>query len=310
MTLAEAIERFMLYCRFERNLSAGTLRAYSTDLRQFEAHVSAEPRPLLVTEIQRESIRLYVQGLYGRFNEKSIVRKVSTLKSLFRFLENEGVLELSPFRRLDLRIKQKRTLPRGLRIQDVSALLSHLYRLQQAGGGEHWTARLRVARDIAIVESLFATGARVSELCNLQVHDVDLQNGLVRLLGKGNRERIVQISHPAVMRALVAYDAERAGGNEGPFFQSAHGKRLSEQAVRAMLLKYAKQCGLGRRITPHMFRHSVATLLLEEGVDIRYIQHLLGHQSIATTQLYTEVSGYTQRRILSASHPRLRITAI
>jgi integrase/recombinase XerD len=159
-----------------------------------------------------------------------------------------------------------------------------------------------------VLELLFATGARVAEVCNLVIADVDLRRGQARILGKGGRERILPFWDEELSRILGEYVAlSRDPGEEaGHFFRNRRGRRLSEQSVRMVLRKHAEGAGL-HLITPHMLRHSLATLLLEEGLDIRYIQHLLGHSSIATTQIYTEVRSGEQRRALAQKHPRRRL---
>lgn len=164
-------------------------------------------------------------------------------------------------------------------------------------------------RDIAILEMLFATGARVSEMCSLTPDDIDLEYHSVRIFGKGSRERIVQIENTDVLEILREYSSTFSSDItfSGYFFVNRLHRRLSEQSVREIINKYALLCREDIHITPHMFRHSFATLLLEEDVDIRYIQRLLGHSSITTTQIYTHVAMSKQREILSAKHPRNKI---
>jgi integrase/recombinase XerD len=167
--------------------------------------------------------------------------------------------------------------------------------------------RAALVRDLAVLEALFATGARVAEVCGLTTDDVDLARGRIRILGKGSRERLVQLCHPEAIAALKEY-REHAQSTDSPwFFANRFGRRLSEQSVRAILRRHTTAAGLALHVTPHMFRHSVATLLHEDGADIRYIQHLLGHRSIATTQIYTEVGEASQRRMLVQHHPRRHV---
>ncbi len=170
-------------------------------------------------------------------------------------------------------------------------------------------SRKNAIRNIAVLELLFATGARVSEICTLTPDAVDLTNHTVKIFGKGSRERIIQIENPDVLKALNRYyDTFSADISEsGFFFVNKLHQRLTEQSVRVMINKQAAAIGYEKHITPHMFRHSFATLLLEEDVDIRYIQKILGHSSIATTQIYTHVSMAKQKQILSVKHPRNKI---
>lgn len=159
------------------------------------------------------------------------------------------------------------------------------------------------------MELLFATGVRVHELCNLRINDVDLKNKHIKVYGKGAKERYIQITNRDVVSALRRYQKEYAGkiNETGFFFINNRGRKLSEQSVRFMVDKYAKSVNAELHITPHMFRHTVATLLLEEDVDIRYIQEFLGHSSITTTQIYTHVSLNAQKKILSKKHPRNKL---
>lgn len=164
-------------------------------------------------------------------------------------------------------------------------------------------------RDIAVLELLFATGMRVSELCSLSNSSIDLQDGVIKIYGKGSKERIIQVGNPDVLAAVNSYYC--AFSNQihkaGWFFVNRLGNRLSDQSVRNMINIYVELAEIDQHITPHMFRHSFATLLLEEDVDIRYIQQLLGHSSITTTQIYTHVTSKKQRDILTSKHPRNRI---
>lgn len=307
MTVAEAIDSFLFHCRYEKNLSPKTLKAYGTDLRQFGAFLGercAEP----VGGVDRTVLRAYIQGLYAKLAEKSIKRKVATLKALFRYLEREDTIAASPFRKMDVRIREPRRLPRTLALSQMEAILGALYRERDQQAAQHGAAYATSVRDVALVEMLFATGARVSEVCGLRLGAVDLDEGTVRILGKGRRERILHLTDEEVLDALQRYLQIAPGAREPDafFFQNRFGRRLSEQAVRAILRRHAAKAGGEVRLTPHVIRHSVATLLLEEGVDIRYIQTLLGHSSITTTQIYTQVQDAAQRRVIAGRHPRRR----
>lgn len=307
MTVAEAIDSFLSHCRYEKNLSPKTLKAYGTDLKQFSAFLG-ERASGPVGEVDKQVLRAYIQGLYAGLAEKSIKRKVATLKALFHFLEREDAVALNPFRKMEVRIREPRRLPRTLALSQMEAILGALYRERDGCAAEPDAAYHARVRDVALVEMLFATGARVSEVCGLRLGAVDLDEGTVRILGKGRRERIVHLADEEVLDALRRY-LEVMPGERDPeafFFRNRFGRRLSEQAVRAILRKHAAKAGGDARVTPHVIRHSVATLLLEEGVDIRYIQTLLGHSSITTTQIYTQVQDAAQRRVIAGRHPRRR----
>lgn len=307
MTLPEAAAAFLFHCRYEKNLSPKTLRAYETDLRQFAAALPAEASGD-VAALERGVLRGYIQGMYAAYKEKSIKRKVATLKAFFRFLEREDTIVASPFRKMDIRIREARRLPRTLTLAEMQSVLAHLYGRLANGEGLPEPARRARVRDVAVVELLFATGARISEVCGLPASAVDVDAGTVRLMGKGSRERTVPIPDEQVLAILREYvRVEHGVAAEGFFFRGGRGGRLAEQGVRALLRRCQTQLGLGVRLTPHVIRHSVATLLLEEGVDLRSIQTLLGHTSIATTQIYTHVNDRHQRETLTLRHPRRRM---
>lgn len=307
MTLAEAIASFLFHCQYEKNLSPRTLAAYDTDLRQF---VAATPAPAAddVSLLGKSELRPYIQRLFEPYSEKTVKRKVATLKAFFGYLERDGTIDFTPFRKMEVKIREAKRLPRTLPLQEVERLLQHLYAVRNAGP-QSGIGAFVLLRDTAVVETIFATGARVSEVCHLRLEDVDLTDGWVRILGKGAKERVVQICDQEVVAAMEAYCAARkvVEPRESYFFLNRHGRRLSEQSVRALLRSHASRAGVDGPVRPHLLRHSVATLLLEEGVDIRHIQHLLGHSSIATTQIYTHVSARNQREVLSSKHPRRRL---
>jgi integrase/recombinase XerD len=304
MVLTEGIEQFLFHCRYEKNLSPKTLKAYSIDLRQASEFLAGQLPSTDLQALDKVALRLYIKTLFTGLAEKSVKRKVASLKALFHFLEREDLIAVNPFRKMDVRIKETRRLPRSLSLPDLKRLFHHLYEAKQSTPAATLPYRTLI-RDIAVLETLFATGARVAEVCHLKHEDVDLAQGRIRILGKGARERLLQLPEQDARAALLDYQAlwlDPTASNPF-FFHNRLGQRLSEQSVRTMLSRHATQSGLTRHLTPHMLRHSVATLLLEQGVDIRYIQHFLGHSSITTTQIYTAVTETSQAHILS-KHPR------
>ena len=310
MTAAQAVSTFLSHCRYEKNLSPRTLKAYSIDLRQFTEHLAQRLGITTIAAIDKAALRDYIQSLFGPRAPKTIKRKVATIRALFNFLEREDVLPVNPLRKMDIRIREGRRLPRTIPLNDLKCLFHYVYALREKPRRRNDAAYKTLVRDIAALELLFATGARVSEVCQLRLDDIDLQVGWVRILGKGSRERIIHLCDTATLAALSEHRHLCLDGDEtGAFFRSPSGRPVSDQAIRSMLRKRAVAAGLTLHITPHMLRHSLATLLLEEGVDIRYIQRLLGHSSISTTQIYTEVHDAHQQLILSTKHPLRRIRA-
>lgn len=306
MTVAEAIEAFLFHCRYEKNLSPKTLKAYTTDLKQFGGFLTSLGEPCQIADIAKEELRAFIKAQYEHLAPRSVKRKVATLKALFGYLEREDAVAVSPFRKMEVRIKEERRLPRTVPLSELKRLFAYLYRLKQACTDSTSAEYHILLRDIAVLEVLFGTGARVSEVCHLTVEDVDLRKGWIRIMGKGRRERVIYMCGRETLALLRDYRTLTSAVTQGYFFRNQRGDRLSEQSVRAMLSRYTSQAGLRGPVTPHMLRHSVATLLLEEGMDIRFIQHLLGHSSITTTQIYTEVHPENQRRLLSSKHPRRR----
>jgi integrase/recombinase XerD len=254
-------------------------------------------------------LRGFIRQMFATLAEKSVKRKVATLKALFHYLEREDAIAHNPFRKMDVRIREARRVPRTIAWKDIQAFFRYLYRQKATESRDSGPYR-KLVRDIALFEILFATGARVSEICGLTIDAVDLDGGRIRIFGKGSRERTIDLCDPEVLATLREYQRllhahPMPGG--GYFFPAGEGTPVSDQTVRGSLRRHVRAAGLDVHITPHMFRHSVATLLLEEGVDIRYIQRILGHSSLVTTQIYTRVHDSEQRRILTDKHPRRRL---
>ncbi len=311
MTIEDAVAQFLFHCQYEKNLSPKTLKAYSIDLRQFSEHVALELAVTEIAGIDKPALRAYIKSLFDHLAEKSVKRKVATLKAFIHFLEREDAVAVNPFRKMEVRIKETRRLPRTISLADLEKLFRHLYRLKRGWKKKDTPGYQVLVRDIAVIELLFATGARVGEICSLRTPDVDLRQGRVRILGKGGRERLLQVCDEETLASVKEYAAFWEDDEEGetPFFRNRSGTRLSEQTVRTALRRHTREAGVLLHVTPHMLRHSTATLLLEEGVDIRFIQQLLGHRSIATTQIYTEVGAGAQRKMLEGRHPRRRFRA-
>jgi integrase/recombinase XerD len=207
MILKEAIEQFLFHCRYEKNLSPKTLKAYSIDLRQVSDFLAANLPATHLEAIDKAALRLYIKGLFTGLAEKSVKRKVASLKALFHFLEREDLIAINPFRKMDVRIKETKRLPRGISLPDLKRLFHHLYQAKQNTCNPHGLPYRVLVRDIAVVEALFATGARVAEICHLRLEDVDLTQGRIRILGKGSRERLLQLPDQDTLAALLDYQA-------------------------------------------------------------------------------------------------------
>lgn len=297
--LTELTSAYLNHCQFRKELDPKTLKAYRIDLRQFASFMQDFEEPF-----SKSSLESYLLHLHSRFRPRTTKRKIASIKAFFRYLCFEDILEQDPFLRIDLHFREPKVLPRIIPRHVIHAFLSALY--GQLSQPLTALQKKNLLRDIAVTELLFATGSRISELCTLRAEQVDLDGHSLLFHGKGAKERILQIENPEVILALTNYkeafskEIERCGW----FFINRCGSRLSEQSVRHMLRKYASLASIPIHITPHMFRHSFATFLLEEEVDIRYIQKMLGHSSITTTEIYTHVAMNKQRDILKSRHPR------
>lgn len=301
MNLSEAITTFLRYCHLERGLSPLTLTAYQLDLNQFQKRQQHDS----IATIDKHVIRKHLVWLDEKYKPRSIKRKIASLKSFFAFLEQEEHIETSPFRKLRLRLERAKSLPRILSTSSVTKLLQSAYSCRDAAP-IFSKAYKEATRDIAVLEILFSTGIRVSELCRLRMVDVNLTSHDILVLGKGKRERIIPLCDQATVQALREYRnqyAEFLKADSG-FFRNRDKHPLSAQSVRQLIKKYQRQANIPEDATPHMFRHTIATLLLENGVDIRNIQTLLGHSSLAVTEVYTHVSLSAQRIALGKKHPR------
>ncbi|XPV67781.1 MAG: tyrosine-type recombinase/integrase [Halarcobacter sp.] len=305
MKLTEVIKDFKFHCEYEKNLSEKTLQAYNIDLKQFQEF--KDYKSIDIKDFDKYKLKDYIQSLYTQdFKAKTIKRKVAVLKALFTYLEFEEMILVSPFRKMRVSIKEPKNLPKTMELKEVRKVLKYLYKSKEEFLDKDVYTYKALVRDIAIIEILFSTGIRVSELCSIKQKNINLQAGIIKIKGKGDKERIIQICDNEVKKILREYINLFSIQMEKTeyFLVNRLANKTSEQSVRLMIKKYQKLCGLDKHITPHMFRHSFATLLLEEGVDIRYIQHMLGHSSISTTQIYTQVNMKQQKKILNTKHPR------
>jgi len=301
--LQDIIKDYLTFCRSQKRLDSKTLKAYSIDLKQFAAFLT----PNYVNNvllINREVLENFIAFLHNSYKPKTVKRKLASLKAFFHFLEYRDFIEINPFNKMQIRFREPLLLPKTIPLHTIELFLSTIYS-SHANAKTDFQKR-QTARDIAVIELLFATGMRISELCSLKYKDIDLYDRVVRIYGKGAKERQLQICNDCVISALENYICiyQTTPKDDNYFFINTSGTRMSEQSVRNMIVKYCNLAGISQHITPHMFRHSFATLLLEEDVDIRYIQEMLGHSSINVTEIYTHVSMAKQKNILMTKHPR------
>lgn len=304
-TLNSAIEWFLEHCANHRKLSAHTLKAYRHDLTHFHAFASEPLADVPILSIDRNHVQRWL-GSMKAVKPRTIRRRLASLKSMFSGLERSGKTITSPLAGLRSEVKIGVSLPRTIARATVRSLL----RSPRRQAATSATATRRKIQETALIETLFSTGMRVSEVVSLNIIHVDMERLVISVKGKGNREREIPIVCDAFREALSQHLAERCtegGMSDAPLFVNRRRSRMSDQTVRSVLRRHAAQIGT-RRITPHMLRHTVATLLLEDGVDLRHIQRLLGHSSITTTTIYVHVSDRSQRQVLTRRHPRNKMS--
>jgi site-specific recombinase XerD len=300
LRMGEAVARFLDHCRNGKGLSPHTLRAYHSDLTDFR---NAVGQTVGIGEVNRDLIRLYARSLLEnrRLKETTARRRIATLKVLFRWLEREELIALSVFHRLDLSIRLPKRLPRALEPADMRRLLRAAEKAVLMPSTTPGDNRYGALIMLFVIVVLFTTGLRVSELVSVRLENVSHRDGHIRVSGKGNRERTVYLPGRPAMKVLMEFlDARRKiPTSSDALVVAPDGTPVTAQYIRRRLRDLAQAASIPRRVTPHMLRHTAATQLLEAGVDIRFVQRLLGHASIATTQIYTQVRDATLKAKLA-----------
>ena len=294
------IDNYLEYCKNQKRLDTKTIKAYRIDLSQFSKQ-NITPN---ASDITSDMLENYVATLHQKFKPKTVKRKIASLKAFFHYLEYKEITIINPFNKIKLHFREPVILPKTIPLHTIETFLSAIY--NQYHNAKNTYQRDCALRDVAVIELLFATGMRISELCSLKINDVNLYDRTVLIYGKGAKERLIQIGNDDVAKILNTYKSTFLTKMQKchHFFANPNGTALSDQSVRRMIKKYTSLAGIELHITPHMFRHTFATSLLEADVDIRYIQEMLGHSSINITEIYTHVAMSKQRDILTAKHPR------
>lgn len=297
--LETLIANYIRNCESIKKLDKKTLKAYRIDLAQFHTFMLEYP-----AFDNKTAISEYISSLHNRYKPRTTKRKIASLKAFFHYLVYEEIITANPFDKINVKFREPQILPRTIPEPTIANFISTMYK-QKALANTTYQYNA-ILRDITIIELLFATGVRISELCTLTIQQVDLVSYKILIYGKGSKERLLQIGNDDVKKILSEYYNAFQSDilSTGWFFINRLHQRYSEQSVRSMIVKYLKLAMIDMHITPHMFRHSFATLLLEADVDIRYIQKMLGHSSIKTTEIYTSVSMAKQNNILTTKHPR------
>ena len=300
------IDQFIHYLSIEKNASPHTCRCYRRDLEGFEdflknsgTYISSTGK-VEMEKVDRMAIRKYLSFLHRKNKKSSIARKISTLRSFFKYMVREQVIPSNPAKGVSTP-KVEKTLPTTLTVDEAFRLMESPTTISEKPSEG---SKEKGLRDRAILELLYSSGLRVSELVGLNSNQLDLDLGIVRVMGKGRKERIVPVGTKAI-KALEAY-LEKRGMLEGeePIFVNSLGGRLTARSVGRLIKRYTRHSGIFRKVSPHSLRHTFATHLLDAGADIREIQEMLGHSSLSTTQRYTHVSMGKLMEVYDKAHPR------
>ena len=290
-----ASQKFFAYLEAGRGASPHTIRNYGVDLREFFSFLDGKA----LAEVDPLAIRGFLAHLKSRSQAKATLsRKLAALRSFFKYLTRENYLKTNPVLGISTPKREKK-LPHFLDVNEVTHLL-------EAPSGKNWEGK----RDRSILETLYSSGVRVSELVGLNRGDVDLVSGLLKIRGKGKKERIVPVGEKALqavrgyLESAAAHFRGKTDGAQAPLFLNRSGRRLTDRSVRRMLVKYARRISLKNDVSPHTLRHTFATHMLDRGADLRSVQELLGHANLSTTQIYTHVTTRRLQEVYSRAHPR------
>lgn len=295
--LIEEKDKYLSACKSLKGLSGLTLKAYRIDLKQFCDFMHCRDC------FDKVELNAYINVLHGLYKPKSAKRKIACVKAFYRYMEIEDIIDFNPFHKIIIKYKEPIKLPRTIPLNCIQDMLAYAYRQHSVSVTTYQNEV--TLRNIVVLELLFSTGMRVSEVSNLKISAINFGDNTIRIFGKGSKERIMCISND-LSKMISNYLAVRSHKTDY-LLVNRLGNRLSEQSIRYMVNDYANAVGAPLHITPHMFRHTFATELHNEDVDIRYIQQFLGHSSIATTQIYTHISTSKTREILESKHPRNRM---
>lgn len=301
IVMEKHIREFLAYLKNQRNAAANTISSYNRDLNEFYQYLVQHQgevingHDLYLDRINPLMIRSYLSLLFQKNGATSIARKLSSLRSMFKYFVKKGVIDQNPAKVINSP-KLPKKLPKFLNVDEINALLTAKFDLTKYG-----------LRDRTILELLYSSGLRVSELVALNIEDVDMNESLVRIRGKGNKERLVPIGEKA-KQALITYFHDRRNTpiirDPNAIFLNKNGTRLTVRSVQRLVSRMTQEIGLSKNATPHMIRHSFATHMLGSGADLRSIQELLGHKSLSTTQRYTHVGVEELSKVYDKTHPK------
>lgn len=309
------VAEFLSYLDLERNLSINTRLAYGRDLGQFIAFLESSrlcldngaPSASLVTN---DVVTRFVRCLHGSVKKVSVARKLSSLKAFFRYLLKNRRISSNPASLVPTP-KTERFLPTVLSVEEMISLINAPEKAAKKADGGHSTPRLKHTgaglRDLAVLETIYSSGIRVAELAGLAMKDVDLESGTIKVIGKGNKERIAYLgSYARLSLGVYIKHARHEAASAAPLFAGNKGKTLTPRTIQRLVKRRAEASGINKTPTPHALRHSFATHLLNAGVDLRTIQEMLGHAKLSTTQRYTKVGIDSLMAAYDAAHPKAK----
>lgn len=287
-------DKYLIVSKSLKGLSNLTLKAYKIDLTQFCDFMNQRDC------FDKNELNSYINMLHNQYKPKSAKRKIACVKAFYRYMEIEDIIDFNPFHKIILKYKEPLKLPRTIPLNCIQDMLTFAYKQHSVATSKY--QKEVTLRNIVVLELLFSTGMRVSEISNIKTSAINFGDNTIRIFGKGSKERIMCISNN-LCKMISSYLISRSQKSDYLLINRL-GNRLSEQSIRYMVNDYANAVGTPLHITPHIFRHTFATELHNEDVDIRYIQQFLGHSSIATTQIYTHISTSKTREILESKHSR------
>ena len=284
------ISTYLDYCKTHKRLSSHTIRAYKNDLMQFY-------------NSNYDNVESYIEQLtQSNIKTNTLRRKIACMKVFYNYLKYQNIIEENPFNQLRFQFRTEKILPKTIPYDILKNIFIYLEQKVIVSKTDY--QKQHAERNLLIISLLLSTGIRISELCHIHLKDINLSNKTLHIIGKGKKERILFLGDQTTFNLLETYINKTRNESNDFLFPGKHSpKPLSEQSVRLILKRIVEQNNLSRTITPHMFRHSFATMLLDSDVDIRYIQQILGHSSISVTQIYTHVSHSKQKEILSSFNP-------
>lgn len=306
MKIIKSINDFINHCIYEKNLSPKTIKAYKIDLMQLQNFFVKNEYSPAISDVTKHELREFLISI-TELKPKSVKRKIAVIKAMFNYLEFEDIININPFRKMRIKIREPKVLPKAMNKSEVFNILKTAYKQISSGNTLTSYSYADKLRNLVVIELLFTTGARVSEIADLKKENININSGLIKIKGKGNKERIINICNKETLKILQDYYKlfkNKIESSGSYFLINRLGNKLSDQSIRTIVRKLAANSSIQKNITPHMFRHTFATLLLEKDVDIKYIQTMLGHSSILTTQIYTHVNNTKQKQILKSKHPR------